>query len=157
MTVRSILSFRTLYINQWLSSATVSQLSDEAWMRSVWYGQRTPSTKLQKLTDLPAVVDPEGSRAGSASSALIVFLSTSPMLLVFTLNLRFNRIVDRQGQALDLDYFPSAYYLKRNREADGDSISVIDVMTDRITANNIFTKMNQYYRKKYNWEVTRNV
>jgi hypothetical protein len=137
-----------------------SQLSDEAWMRSVWYGQRinenqTPETYM----NLPAVVDPEGSRDGSASYGSDCVLEyKSNALGLHTQLADSNRIVDRQGQALDLDYlFQQLYYLKRNREADGDSISVIDVMTDRITANSIFSKMNQYYRQKYNWEVTRNV
>jgi hypothetical protein len=134
-----------------------SQLSDEAWMRSVWYGQRinenqTPETYM----NLPSVVDPEGERQGSADSCVLEYKSNA--LGLHTQLADANRIVDRKGQALDLDYlFQQLYYLKRNREADGDSISVIDVMTDRITANNIFTVMNNYYKAKYGWEVTRNV
>lgn len=137
-----------------------SQLSDEAWMRSVWYGQRinenqTPETYM----NLPAVTDPEGVRAGSASFGSDCVLEYKSNALGIHTQLKdANRIVDRQGAALDLDYlFQQLYYLKRNREADGDSISVIDVMTDRITANNIFTVMNDYYKSKYGWEVTRNV
>ena len=137
-----------------------SQLSDEAWMRSVWYGQRinenqTPETYM----NLPAVTDPEGTRAGSAgfgSDCVLEYKSNA--LGIHTQLKDANRIVDRQGGALDLDFlFQQLYFLKRNREADGDSISVIDVMTDRITANNIFTVMNDYYKSKYGWEVTRNV
>lgn len=137
-----------------------SQLSDEAWMRSVWYGQRinenqTPETYM----NLPAVTDPEGTRAGSVSFGSDCVLEYKSNALGIHTQLKdANRIVDRQGAALDLDYlFQQLYYLKRNREADGDSISVIDVMTDRITANNIFTVMNDYYKSKYGWEVTRNV
>lgn len=137
-----------------------SQLSDEAWMRSVWYGQRinenqTPETYM----NLPAVLDPEGGRTGSASEGTDCVLEyKSNALGLHTQLADANRIVDRKGQALDLDYlFQQLYYLKRNREADGDSISVIDVMTDRITANNIFTVMNNYYKTKYSWDVTRNV
>jgi hypothetical protein len=136
-----------------------SQLSDEAWMRSVWYGQRinenqTPETYM----NLPAVTDPEGSRAGSASNGSDCVLEYKANALGLHTQLKdANRIVDRQGDDLDLDYlFQQLYYLKRNREADGDSISVIDVMTDRITANNIFTVMNKYYKDKYSWEVNRN-
>ena len=137
-----------------------SQLSDEAWMRSVWYGQRinenqTPETYM----NLPAVTDPEGTRAGAAgfgSDCVLEYKSNA--LGIHTQLKDANRIVDRQGGALDLDFlFQQLYFLKRNREADGDSISVIDVMTDRITANNIFTVMNDYYKSKYGWEVTRNV
>lgn len=137
-----------------------SQLSDEAWMRSVWYGQRinenqTPETYM----NLPAITDPEGTRAGSASFGSDCVLEYKCNALGIHTQLKdANRIVDRQGAALDLDYlFQQLYFLKRNREADGDSISVIDVMTDRITANNIFTVMNDYYKSKYGWEVTRNV
>lgn len=137
-----------------------SQLSDEAWMRSVWYGQKinehqTPETYM----NLPAITDPEGGREGSTSYGSECVLEYKCNSLGLHTQLKdANRIVDRQGEALDLDYlFQQLYFLKRNREADGDSISVIDVMTDRITANNIFTVMNNYYKAKYGWETTRNV
>ncbi len=136
-----------------------SQLSDEAWMRSVWYGQRinenqTPETYM----NLPAVTDPEGARTGSASYGSDCVLEYKSNALGLHTQLKdANRIVDRQGADLDLDYlFQQLYFLKRNREADGDSISVIDVMTDRITANNIFTVMNKYYKDKYGWDTVRN-
>ena len=136
-----------------------SQLSDEAWMRSVWYGQRinenqTPETYM----NLPAVTDPEGARTGSASYGSDCVLEYKSNALGLHTQLKdANRIVDRQGDDLDLDYlFQQLYFLKRNREADGDSISVIDVMTDRITANNIFTVMNNYYKAKYGWDTVRN-
>lgn len=136
-----------------------SQLSDEAWMRSVWYGQRinenqTPETYM----NLPAVTDPEGGRTGSASYGSDCVLEYKSNALGIHTQLKdANRIVDRAGADLDLDYLiQQLYYLKRNREADGDSISVIDVMTDRITANNIFTVFNKYYKDKYSWEVNRN-
>lgn len=132
-----------------------SQLSDEAWMRSVWYGQKidenqTPETYM----NLPAVLDPEGARTGGTDCVLEY---KSNALGIHTQLRDANRVVDNQGATLDLDYlFQQLYYLKRNREADGDSISVIDVMTDRITANNIFTVMNNYYKAKYGWDTVRN-
>ena len=136
-----------------------SQLSDEAWLRSVWYGQKinenqTPETYM----NLPAVTDPEGVRSGSASFGSDCVLEYKSNALGIHTQLRdANRVVDNQGAVLDLDYlFQQLYYLKRHREADGDSISVIDVMTDRITANNIFTVMNNYYKAKYGWDTVRN-
>jgi hypothetical protein len=48
------------------------------------------------------------------------------------------------------------YFLKRNREQDGDTISVIDVMTDRLTAVKIFEAFNSYYKLRYGWETQRN-
>lgn len=137
-----------------------SQLSDEAWMRSLWYGQKinenqTPETYM----NLPEVLDPEGARTGSASYGSDCILEyKSNALGIHTQLSDANRIADLNGGTLNLDYlFEQLYLLKRHREADGDSISVIDVMTDRITANNIFTVMNGYYATKYNWDVTRNV
>jgi hypothetical protein len=137
-----------------------SQLSDEAWMRSLWYGQKinenqTPETYM----NLPEVLDPEGARTGSASFGSDCVLEYKANALgIHTQLSDANRIADLNGGVLDLDYlFEQLYLLKRHREADGDSISVIDVMTDRITANNIFTVMNNYYSTKYNWDVTRNV
>jgi hypothetical protein len=136
-----------------------SQLSDEAWLRSVWYGQKinenqTPETYM----NLPAVTDPEGVRSGSSSFGSDCVLEYKSNALGLHTQLRdANRVVDNQGETLDLDYlFQQLYYLKRHREADGDSISVIDVMTDRITANNIFTVMNNYYKAKYGWDTVRN-
>ena len=136
-----------------------SQLSDEAWLRSVWYGQKinenqTPETYM----NLPAVTDPEGVRSGSSSFGSDCVLEYKSNALGLHTQLRdANRVVDNQGADLDLDYlFQQLYYLKRHREADGDSISVIDVMTDRITANNIFTVMNNYYKAKYGWDTVRN-
>ncbi len=136
-----------------------SQLSDEAWMRSVWYGQKidenqTPETYM----NLPAVLDPEGARNGSSSYGSDCVLEyKSNALGIYTQLKDANRCPDLQGGKLDLDYlFAQLYYLKRHREADGDSIQVIDVMTDRITANNIFTVMNNYYKAKYGWDTVRN-
>jgi hypothetical protein len=68
-----------------------------------------------------------------------------------------SRIKDNGGNALDLDsLFSDLYYLKRNREQDGDTISVIDVMTDRLTSVKIFEAFNSYYKLRYGWETQRN-
>jgi hypothetical protein len=43
----------------------------------------------------------------------------------------------------------------RNRQADGDKISVIDSLTDRYTAAKIYDAMSRYYRVRYNVETVR--
>lgn len=69
---------------------------------------------------------------------------------------RCNRCVDFGGAALNLDQiFEDCYILKRNRESDGDSVQVIDCMTDRLTANRILEAMSKYYKAKYSVDTTR--
>jgi len=94
------------------------QLSDEAWMRSVWHGQRinenqTPETYM----NLPSVVDPEGQRLGSADECVLEYKSNA--LGLHTQLVDSNRRADLKGAKLDLDYlFAQLYQLKRHREAD---------------------------------------
>lgn len=60
------------------------------------------------------------------------------------------RVLDHQGNALNLDtLFATLYLVKRAREATGEQVEVIDVMTDRFTAGRIQDLMISYYKKKY--------
>lgn len=69
---------------------------------------------------------------------------------IFTQLLRCNRVIDMAGGLLDLKYvFAQLYYLRRNREADGDSIQTIDSMTDRYTGAIILEVMTKYYTQVY--------
>ncbi len=65
------------------------------------------------------------------------------------------RVSDRGGAVLDLDtIFTSCYNLKRNRETTSGTISVIDAMTDRLTAARIRDIMIKYYKAKFSADVT---
>jgi len=99
--------------------------------------------------NLPAVTDPEDTNCTLEYKA--------NALGIKSLLREGNRIKDNAGNALDLDsLFSDLYHLKRNREQDGDTISTIDVMTDRLTAVKIFEAFNSYYKLRYGWETQRN-
>lgn len=127
-----------------------AQVSQDQWTRATWYNQAIASEQTpENYMSLPAVTDPEDS------SCTLEYKSNA--LGIKTLLYEGNRVKDNLGQALSLDsLFGDLYYLKRNREQDGDRVDVIDCMTDRITSNLIFEAMNNYYKTKYNWEVSRN-
>lgn len=75
---------------------------------------------------------------------------------IFTQLLKCNRVIDMAGGLLDLNYiFAQLYYLRRNREADGDSVDTIDAMTDRYTAGMILEVMCKYYEARYKITTTR--
>ena len=128
-----------------------AQVSQDQWTRATWYNQPISSEQTPEgYMNLPAVTDPEDS------SCTLEYKAQA--LGIKTLLYEGNRIKDNLGNPLNLDsVFGDLYYLKRNREQDGDRVSVIDCMTDRITANLIFEAMNNYYKTKYSWDVTRNV
>lgn len=126
-----------------------AQLSEDAWMRSVWYNQRINELQEPETYDqLPTVTDVEDTNCVHGYKANALGLRT--MLT------DCQRVVDNSAGTLSLDYiFDQIYYLKRNREADGDSVSVIDVMTDRLTAMQINDVMSKYYKARYGWDTTR--
>ena len=126
-----------------------AQVSQDQWTRATWYNQAINAEQQpEKYMNLPAVTDPEDS------SCHLEYKSNA--LGIKTLLYEGNRVKDNLGNALNLDsLFGDLYYLKRNREQDGDRVSVIDCMTDRITSNLIFEAMNNYYKTKYSWDVTR--
>lgn len=75
---------------------------------------------------------------------------------IFTQLSNCNRVVDMAGAKLNLDYiFQQLYYLRRNREAMGDSVNIIDSMTDRYTAGMILEVMSKYYKEKYDVQFTK--
>lgn len=127
-----------------------AQVSQDQWTRATWYNQAIASEQTpENYMSLPSVTDPEDS------SCTLEYKSNA--LGIKTLLYEGNRVKDNLGNALSLDsLFGDLYYLKRNREQDGDRVDVIDCMTDRITSNLIFEAMNNYYKTKYNWEVSRN-
>lgn len=120
-----------------------AMLDEEAWLKSVFYNtyisdQQTAET----YKDLPTAEDPE--QAGCTMEYKANALGIMTMLG------ENNRILDLNGAALDVeDLFEQLYFLKRYREADGDRITVIDSMTDRLTANMVYEVMAKYYKAKY--------
>ena len=120
-----------------------AKASADQWNRAVWYNQaisdkQTPETYMQ----LPAITDPENN------DCTLEYKSNA--LGIKSLLREANRVKDNAGKALSLDSLQAdLYYLKRNREQDGSSVSVIDCMTDRFTYNLFYEKMASYYKAKY--------
>lgn len=126
-----------------------TQLSEQAWLRSVFYGQRINDKQTPETYDqLPTVADVNdpGCPLGYKANALGIF----------TLLQDCNRVMDFNGADLNLPViWEEIYKLKRYRDGDGDSVSVIDSMTDRLTHGRIFDAMNKYYKAKFGWETHR--
>ncbi len=126
-----------------------SKASQDQWLRSTWFNQaisenQTPETYMQ----LPAVTDPEDD------SCTLEYKSNA--LGIRALLREGNRIKNAGGGALTVESLQAdIYYLKRNREEDGSSISVIDCMTDRFTYNKLFEVFNKYYQGRYGWGLDR--
>lgn len=124
--------------------------SEREWMNSIMYGQIINGNQTQaNWRSLPAVLDPLDTtcQLGVHANALGFF----------TLLNNCNRVIDMAGGKLSLDYvFQTILYpLKRNREADGDQIQVIDSMTNRYMANTILETMSKYYPARYGITNTR--
>jgi hypothetical protein len=124
--------------------------SEREWMNSVMYGQVINGNQTQALwRSLPAVNDPLDStcQLGVKANALGFFTQLN----------NCNRVIDMAGGALSLDYIINTvlYPLKRNREADGDQIKVIDSMTNRYMSAIIFETMTKYYTAKFGVNITR--
>ena len=106
-----------------------SQVSADQWTRAVWFNQAlNEKQKPESYMELPAISDPENPSCTLEYKCNAIGIK---QLLRESL-----RVFDNKGGALDLeDLFSHLYFLKRNREQDGTSVSVIDVMTDRFTYN----------------------
>lgn len=126
-----------------------AQLSDDAWMRSVWYNQRINELQEPETYDqLPQVTD--------LADAGCVQEYKANALGIETILRDCGRVVDWNAAAPDLDYvFSQLALLKRYREADGDSIAVIDCMTDRYTAGRVLDIMTKYYKAKFGVDTIR--
>jgi hypothetical protein len=126
-----------------------SKASQEQWLRATWFNQaisenQTPETYM----NLPAVTDPEDDHC--------TLEYKSNALGIRSLLRESGRIKNGNGAALTVESLQAdIYYLKRNREQDGSSISVIDCMTDRFTYNKLFEVFNQYYKARYGWGLER--
>lgn len=137
--------------------------SENAWLRSTFFGQAiSDSQTVEGYASLPAVHDPEsattyGGYPGSQpTDASCVLEYKANAIGIYTQLVEASRVADLAGGQLDLDQlFQLIYYLKRYRESDGDSIDVIDCMTDRYTADNLMVAFSRYYQAKYGAQVNR--
>ena len=127
-----------------------SMLSEDAWLRSVFYNDYlAPEQKPETYDQLPTVHDPENPNGQELEYR-------ANALGIFTMLNESGRVLDLGGGALDLEsLFEQLYLLKRYRQTDGESVQVIDCMTDRLTANAIFAAMSQFYKYRYGWDTTR--
>jgi len=119
-------------------------------MNTFWYGQQIDEHQtVEDYKNLPQVRDPRGN------NGLIEYKSNA---IGVREQLRgCNRLVDNLGQKLDINYLEEQLYsLKRYREVDGGSVDSIDIMTDKSTANRLKTLFNDYYKKRYGMDLTRN-
>ena len=137
--------------------------SENAWLRSTFFGQAiSDSQTVEGYSSLPTVHDPEsgssyGGYPGSQPSSESCPLEYKANAIgIYTQLVEAARVADFGGGQLDLDaLFQLIYYLKRYRESDGDSIDVIDCMTDRYTADNLMVAFSRYYQAKYGAQVNR--
>jgi hypothetical protein len=123
---------------------------DLEWYNSVFYGQAidVDNQTTGNWQNLPIVYDVANETCPLAYKARA--------LGIFTLLNECNRVRDFTGLPLDLNtIFSDLYYLRRNREASGDRVPVIDSFTDRHNAGYIFEAMTKYYKARYDWETVR--
>jgi len=127
-----------------------AQASQDQWLRSTWFNQPINENQTpEKYMQLPAVTDPEDS------TCTLEYKSNA--LGIKALLAESNRVKSKKGGVYTIEDLQSdVYYLKRNREQDGSSISVVDVMTDRQTYNQLFEVFNKYYQGRYGWGLDRN-
>ena len=127
-----------------------AKASQEQFVRATWFNQpinekQTPETYME----LPAVTDPEDN------SCTLEYKANA--LGIKALLRESNRVYEPANQTLTLEKLQAEiYHLKRNREQDGSSISVVDCMTDRFTYNKLFEVFNNYYKDRYGWSLDRN-
>ena len=123
---------------------------DLEWYNSVFYGQAidVDNQTTANWQSLPIVYDVANGTCPLAYKARA--------LGIFTLLNECNRVRDFTGLPLDLNtIFSDIYYLRRNREASGDRVPVIDSFTDRHTAGYIFESMTKYYTARYGVNTTK--
>jgi hypothetical protein len=116
---------------------------DRDMVNSAFFGQRINENQtVEGYRKLPTVRDPANP------DCVLEYKSNA---LGFRTQLSdCSRVLDHQGNALNLDtLFATLYLVKRAREATGEQVEVIDAMCDRFTAGRIQDLMISYYKKKY--------
>lgn len=137
---------------QWLAlkeqNARQRQLFEDKWMKDVLFGDVIDETQNnpESYASLPPIVDPEdGTVYGYKARALGLR----------TLLANDSRVVDLHGGPLDLDLlFSLSYEVMRNRKVSGDSVDVIDWMTDKDSAQLINIALLTFLRSNYGVNTT---
>ena len=126
-----------------------AQLDEDEFLRSVWFNDQISDLQTPETYDqLPPVNDIEDNSAvhGYHANAL-------GFLRLLT---DCARVYDNQATKLNFNtIFSELYKIKRYRDADGDSVSVIDCMTDRWTASLIRDVMTRYYKIRHGVDTIR--
>lgn len=122
---------------------------DRDMLNSAFFGQRINENQtVEGYRNLPTVKDP-------ANPDCVLEYKSNALGFLTQLN-DCGRTLDHQGNPLNLDtLLATLYMVKRAREATGEEVEVIDVMTDRFTAGRIQDIMIDYYKKKYGVTTTR--
>lgn len=102
---------------------------------------------VETYTSLPQVFDP-------ADPSVAIEFKANTLGARTQLN-RCGRVLDKGGAALDIDAIMTlCYNIKRNRETTSGTVSVIDAMTDRLTAARIRDIFIKYYKSKFSSDLT---
>lgn len=136
----------------WLSlkeqNALQRQRFEDKWAKDIFFGDVIDETQNnpESYASLPPIVDPEdGTVYGYKARALGLR----------TLLANESRVVDLHGGALDLDLlFSLSYEVFRNRRITGDSVDVVDWMTDKDTAQLINIALLKFLRNNYGYNTT---
>jgi len=126
-----------------------AQMSERAFLNSVFFNDYLSSAQTpETYTSLPTVSDPEDPTCTLEYKANAVG--------IYTMLNENGRVKDMDGGNINfIQLFEDLYELKRHREADGDSIQTIDLMTDRETANYLFELFTKYFKQRYGWSTDR--
>ena len=136
----------------WLSlkeqNARQREVYENKWMKDVFFGDVIDNTQSnpESYASLPPIVDPEdGTVYGYKARALGLR----------TLLANDSRVIDQHGGPLNLDLlFSLSYEVFRNRKVTGDSVDVIDWMTDKDTATLLNIKLIDFLKQNYGVSVT---
>lgn len=139
----------------WLSlkeqNARQRKVYEDKWAKDIFFGDVIDEKQLnpELYAQLPPVVDPEdGTVYGYKARALGLR----------TLLANEQRVIDLHGGPLDLDLlFSLSYDVMRHRKVSGDSVDVIDWMTDKDTAHLLNIAFLDFLRKNYGYNTTQYV
>jgi hypothetical protein len=136
----------------WLSmkeqNARQRKVYEDKWAKDLFFGDVIDEKQLnpELYAQLPPVVDPEDGT---------VYGYKARSLGLRTLLANESRVVDMHAGPLDLDMlFSLSYEVMRNRKATGDSVDVIDWMTDKDTAQLLNIAFIDFLKKNYGVSTT---
>lgn len=124
------------------------KIEEKKYFNTIFYGDAIDTTSQTTNTyqNLPTVVDP-------LDSAMTLEYKSNTIGIFNQLSAA-GRIHNASYGALNLDtLFEILYQLKRNREAGGGTVDVIDCFTDRKTASRIFQAMTAFYKAYYQSDI----